>query len=56
MIDWGKSDLLPKYGAQILMPPLPTAETPNWYDPPEILNMVNNSAWLNKASKSSETL
>jgi hypothetical protein len=56
MIDQCKSKLLPKYGAQILMPPPPTAETLNWYDPLETLNMINNSAWLNKVSESSETL
>jgi hypothetical protein len=56
MIDQGKSNLLLKYEAQILIPPPPTAETLNWYDPPETLNMVNNSAWLNEASESPETL
>jgi hypothetical protein len=56
MIDQGKSNLLLKYEAQILIPPPPTVETLNWYDPPETLNMVNNSAWLNEASESPETL
>jgi hypothetical protein len=56
VIDQGNNSLLLKYGAQILMPPPPTAETPNWYDPPETLNMANNSAWLNKVSESTETL
>jgi hypothetical protein len=34
----------------------PTVETLNWYDPPETLNMINNSAWMNEASESLETL
>jgi hypothetical protein len=56
VIDQGNNSLFPKYGAKILMPTPPIAETPNWYDPPETLNMANNLTWLNKVSESIETL
>ena len=39
----------------MLMPPPQSVETLNWYDPPETMNIVNNSAWLNEASEFLET-
>jgi hypothetical protein len=44
MIDQGNGSLLLKYGASTLKLPPQTAETLNWYGPPETMNMVNNSA------------
>jgi hypothetical protein len=44
MINQGNDSLRLKYGAQTLKPPPQIAETPSWYDPPEALNMTNNSA------------
>jgi hypothetical protein len=44
MIYQGSGRPLLKYGAQTLKLPPQTAETLNWYDPPETLNMANNSS------------
>jgi hypothetical protein len=44
MIDQGNGSLLLKYGAQTMKPPPQTAETLNWYGPPETLNMANSMA------------
>jgi hypothetical protein len=52
----GQGNPLLKYEAQIPSLPPPTAETLNRYDPPETLIVTNNSAWMNEASKSPETL
>jgi hypothetical protein len=55
MIDQGKSTLLLKCETQILLLPPSAAETLNLYNPPETLNMINNSAWMDEASESPET-
>jgi hypothetical protein len=44
MIDQGNSSLPLKYGASTLKLPPQTAETLNWYDPLETLDMANNLA------------
>jgi hypothetical protein len=44
MIDQGNGSLLLKYGAQTLKLPPQSAETLDWYDPLETLNMDNSMA------------
>jgi hypothetical protein len=44
MIDQGNGNLFLKYGVQTLKLPPQTAETLDWYSPPETLNMANSTA------------